>query len=261
MKIAIIAPIHTSYYSLAVCQLLAQEKDIQICAVLVRSPWSFMRLWSEWRRDGIRLLHKVADKWLMRDKSKDGGQEALFSLVKKLKLDRQDLFSWSRENCVPIKSVSDINSPGAESFLKNANPDLIVFTGGGLIRKNILNIPKIGILNCHSGWLPRYRGMDVVEWALLESKAKHSLLGLTLHFMDAGVDTGPILLQKKIRLEKNDSIANIRARMQPLMVEMMLQGVKGLRDGKLKPRPQQVSEGRQYYVMHPRLLAEARKYL
>jgi methionyl-tRNA formyltransferase len=261
MKIAVIAPISTSFYSLATAHLFSQEKDIQVCAVLIRTPWSFSRLWSEWRRDGIRLAHKVVNKWLNRDESKDGGQAALFSLVKGLKLDGQDLFSLSRKNNIPIKSVSDLNSPMAESFLKNADPDLIVFTGGGLIRKNILSIPKMGVLNCHTGWLPQYRGMDVVEWALLESRAKHPQLGLSLHFMDSSLDTGPIVMQKKITLEKKDTVESIRARMQPMMVEVMLQGVRRLRDGKIKPRSQQADDGHQYYVMHPRLLAEVKKLL
>jgi methionyl-tRNA formyltransferase len=123
-----------------------------------------------------------------------------------------------------------------------------------LLRKDLISLPALGVLNCHSGWLPQYRGMDVVEWAILQSKGKKPQLGLSLHFMDQGVDTGPILLQQKVVMAKGESIEKLRARMEGMMPGMMLRGVKGIRDGKLTPRPQRLDEGRQYFVMHARLL-------
>jgi methionyl-tRNA formyltransferase len=117
------------------------------------------------------------------------------------------------------------------------------------------------VLNCHSGWLPEYRGMDVIEWAVLQSKGKKPQVGLSLHYMDQGVDTGPILLQKKLALKKGDTFEAIRARLAPLMVQLVVDGVNRLRDGKIKPRQQLPDEGKQYFVMHPRLQAVAKKVL
>lgn len=261
MKIALIAPIGNSLYSLLAADLLSREKDVEVCAILVRSPWSVSRFLSEWRRDGARLARKIVNKWLKRDQPVLGsGESGLLSLAKEFKVKDRDLFSWSRNKGISLQSVSDLNSSQTEIFLKKAEPDLIIFTGGGLIRKNILAIPKLGVLNCHSGWLPRYRGMDVVEWALLESKGRHPRLGLSVHFMDQGVDTGPILLQKKIALEKKDTVVGIRARMLPMMVATMVSAVKGLRDDRLKPKLQNRRDGHQYFVMHSRLRAEIDKH-
>jgi len=261
MKVALLAPIRTSLYSLAVAQLVSMEKGVELVAILVRSPWSFSRARSEWRRDGVRLLKKIANKWFLRaEPPQDSGQEHLLTLIKELQIEDDNLVAWSQKRNVSIKSVGSFNSPAAFDFLHKANPDLIVFTGGGLLRKDLISLPALGVLNCHSGWLPQYRGMDVVEWAILLSKGKKPQLGLSLHFMDQGVDTGPILLQQKVAIAKGESIEKLRARMEGMLPAVMLKGVRGIRDGKLAPRLQQPGEGRQFYVMHARLQTAARKY-
>ena len=76
--------------------------------------------------------------------------------------------------------------------------------------------------------------------------------------MDRGVDTGPILLQQKVELKKEDTFERIRRRMEPMMVKLIIKGVRDLRDGTLHSKPQNPEDGQQYYVMHPRLQAVAR---
>lgn len=262
MKVVLLAPIRTSLYSLAVAQLVSIEKGVELAAILVRSPWSFSRIRSEWRRDGVRLLRKIANKWLLRaEPTQDSGQERLLTLIKELQIEEDNLVAWSKKRNVPIKSVGSFNSSAALEFLKHNKPDLLLFTGGGLLRKDLISLPALGVLNCHSGWLPQYRGMDVVEWAILQSKGRKPQLGLSLHFMDQGVDTGPILLQQRVVMAKGENIEKLRARMEGMMPAVMLKGVKGIRDGKLTPRPQQPGEGRQYFVMNARLQAVTRKYI
>jgi methionyl-tRNA formyltransferase len=262
MRVALLAPIGNSLYSLSTAQLLSRQKDVEVCAIVVRSPWGLSRLRSEWRRDGTRLVRKVLNKWLLRDQPKTGkGEGELLALAHKVGLQEWTLQEWARKRNIPCISVADHNTLRAQSFITKASPDLMVFTGGGLIRKNILNVPRLGVLNCHSGWLPEYRGMDVIEWAVLQSKGKQPLVGLSLHYMDQGVDAGPILLQKKLALEKGDTFEGIRARLAPLMAQLMVDGVNRLRDGKIKPRKQLPDEGKQYFVMHPRLQAVAKKVL
>ncbi len=160
---------------------------------------------------------------------------------------------------IRVITVRDHNEAKAERALQEASPDAIVFTGGGLIRSNILAIPRLGVLNCHAGILPAYRGMDVVEWPVVEGK--FDALGASLHLMDAGVDSGPILLQQKLDVREGDTFKSLRSRIEPLMVDLVLRGLRGLRDRTLKPHPQEPAEGRQYYVMHPRIKAYAESRL
>lgn len=259
IKVAILAPIGNSLYSLNTAQLLAQQKDVQVTGIVVRTPWNLARFHSEFQRDGMRLIRKILNKWLFRGKSLTfGSEETLLSQSEEINLKEKTLFEWAMNRDIPILTVSDHNQPDSQLFLEKLAPDLIIFTGGGLIRANILGIPRLGVLNCHSGWLPEYRGMDVIEWAMLEAGQSKPEVGISLHFMDRGVDTGPILLRQKVELKKGDTFESIRQRMQPMMVNLIIKGVCGLRDRPLKAKPQRPGDGKQYYVMHPRLQAVAR---
>jgi len=258
MKVVILSPIGNSLYSLNTTHLLAQQKDVQVTGIVVRTPWNLARFRSEFKRDGVRLLRKVLNKWLLSEKPLDfDGDETLLSQSEQIHLQEKTLGELAKIRDIPILTVSDHNQPESQIFLENAAPDLIVFTGGGLIRENILRIPRLGVLNCHSGWLPKYRGMDVIEWVVLEAGQRKPEVGISLHFMDRGVDTGPILLRQKMELKKGDTFERIRQRIEPMMVKLIIEGVCGLRDKTLQPKPQRPGDGRQFFVMHPRLQAVA----
>ena len=165
----------------------------------------------------------------------------------------QSLKEFAQSKDIPYLVVKDLNDAACEDLVKKVAPDLIAFTGGGLIRANILALPKLGVLNCHTGILPQYRGMDVVEWTAAERQVRTVGFGATLHFMDKGVDSGPIILKKTISAQPNDDFLAIRERLEVVMVELMLEGIAGLRDGALQPQAQKMEDGRQYFVMHPRI--------
>ncbi len=254
MRLAVLAPIQSSLYSRLVTHLAAMEDGIEVALIVVRTPWSLGRIRSELNRDGVRLLQKVRDKLLLTDQTPGEG-DSLKTLAEAGQLAGRTLDDVAFIHGIKVITVRDHNDEKAEYALREAAPDVIVFTGGGLIRANILSTPNLGVLNCHAGMLPDYRGMDVVEWPLVEGRLDH--LGATLHFMDAGVDTGPILLQQPLEVHSSDTFDSLRQRIEPLMVDLMLRGLRGLRDGTLKRKPQQLEDGRQYYVMHPRMKAYA----
>lgn len=259
MQVALLAPIASSLYSRTVAARLVAEPGITLAGIVVRTPWSLERIRGELRRDGARLLEKVAGKWLLGEGSYhrtagDGSTGREGQPV-------DQLAQIARRQDCQVVTVKDHNAPKALAFLRGLNLDMIVFTGGGLIRKELLAIPRLGVLNCHSGILPHYRGMDVVEWAILEAGRQAAEVGLTVHWMDQGVDTGPILLPNRVDIQPGETIADLRRRMEPLMVEMVLAAVRAVRAGALNPQPQRAEDGRQYFVMHPRLKACAEKRL
>ena len=178
-------------------------------------------------------------------------------MAKQAGLTHSTLRSLTEALEVPYLLASDHNHVSAEHLLKAAQPDIIAFTGGGLIRKNILELSPRGVLNCHAGLLPRYRGMDVVEWAVLEAEGQSPQTGITLHLMDRGVDTGPIVRSLPMSPQEGENLQNLRARYLPAMVQLMLEGLDGLRTGRFEPIPQSPTDGRQYFVMHPRLRRSA----
>ncbi len=261
LKVMLFAPIHTSLYSRLVLHGLLQESQVQVVGVAVRTPWNMKRIRSEWKRDGNRLAQKFIRKYLLREKAFAQVQvENLASYAASVDLPEGTLKDLAENASVPYCVCRDLSDQTCEAFVKQKAPDLIAFTGGGLIRNNILQLPTCGVLNCHTGVLPPYRGMDVVEWTALENAVKQVGFGATLHYMDKGVDTGPILLVRTIQPHAGESFSEIRMRLEVEMVRGMLEGIRGIAAGVLEAHAQAAQDGRQYFVMHPRVkkIAEQR---
>ena len=261
-KIVLLAPIFNSLYARLVAFGLAKEKGIEINAIIVRSHWNIQRIRSEFDRDGVRKLYKIYNKLLVGDKRYSNIETSnLAALAQEWRLPYKSLKELARKFNIPYKVVSNLNHLKSVEFVKRIDPDIILFTGGGLLRQPILDIPRKGVLNCHTGILPQYRGMDVVEWTAIEKNIDTVGYGATLHFMDRGVDTGPILLKKTITPKIESSYAIIRAELEVLMVQLMIDGVKGLNAETIVAQSQELGDGRQYFVMHPRVIAAAEALL
>ena len=257
LRSVLFAPTLSSLYSRLLSELTYREEGLDLAGIAVRSMWSWKRIRGELRRDGPRFIRKVYNKlWLGTQAYPTSEQDTLTHLAAEAALPHENLKQMARRFGIPFLQREDLNEQAVVRFLAELQPEVVIFTGGGLVRAPILEIPNQGVLNCHSGILPRYRGMDVVEWAILEAEGEPDI-GLTLHFMDRGVDTGPILLHHRERLREGDTLDAIRRRLEPQMVRLMLGGLRGLRDETLHAKPQAKEDGRQYFVMHPRLKAAA----
>ena len=150
---------------------------------------------------------------------------------------------------IPCKYVRNKMDSKNLSYLRAMQPDIIIPSGLGIIREDLLRIPKKGTLNAHMGLLPKYRGMNVLEWSLFNNDP----LGITVHFMSAGIDTGDILLKRNIPIDTGDTIASLRAKSIPISVEGYVEVIRKLGEGTIQPIKQKDEEGTQYFVMHKRL--------
>jgi folate-dependent phosphoribosylglycinamide formyltransferase PurN len=163
----------------------------------------------------------------------------------------------------PVAMVHDQNSPRAIASLKAWCPDLIVFTGGDILRKEVLAIPRLGVLNVHLGLLPQIRGMSSPEWALLTGVP----VGITIHFMDSGIDTGPILQRYEYPdLAHCKSLPDLRHRLIAFGLEKLGDVVAALDRGTMMSTPycdlKGASSGdNQHFVMHEWLQAQAEALL
>lgn len=121
--------------------------------------------------------------------------------------DHVDLSPICISNQVPFKYVKDINSVLTIEWIQELNPDIIfVFGWSSLLKKELLNLPPMGVIGFHPTALPKNRGRHPVIWALvlgLEETAS------TFFFMDEGADTGDILNQKPITIEYEDTAATL----------------------------------------------------
>jgi methionyl-tRNA formyltransferase len=129
-----------------------------------------------------------------------------------------------------------IKSESAEQFLNNLAPDAVVIIAyGQIIPARLLTIPRLGWINLHASLLPRYRGAAPIHWAIATGETS---TGLTTMVIDAGLDTGPILLQRAIEIGPDETAPELSARMSeagaPLVVESLLR----LDLGKIAPQPQ-----------------------
>lgn len=159
----------------------------------------------------------------------------------------------------PIAFCGDMNSNAAQVQIAKWSPDLIVFAGGNILRSRALKIPRLGVLNVHLGLLPEIRGMSSPEWSLLESRP----LGITIHYMNAGIDTGPILKKYELRQEHEcKSLSDLRHRLIALGVEKTAEVIDRLELRQVWPHPQSdLDKDRQFFVMHDWLRTQAAESL
>ena len=158
----------------------------------------------------------------------------------------------------PVVTCGDQNSPRALAQLKQWSPDLAIFTGGNILRDQVLKVPRLGVLNSHLALLPEIRGMSSPEWSLLCGVP----LGITIHFMDSGIDTGPILLRREFASDDCDSLDDLRNRMIAEGIELIAEAVVSLERGTISAVPQADREKDcQFFVMHEQLKAVATRRL
>ncbi|NBV07123.1 MAG: formyl transferase [Proteobacteria bacterium] len=126
-----------------------------------------------------------------------------------LELKQREYFEIEKNFSYQTDFCSNINSTESLQDLKIFAPDLIISIRFGQILKNdVINIPRCGVLNLHSGILPNYRGVMASFWAILNGEKN---LGTTLHYInDSKIDTGEIIAFSKTEIDRNSSLlANI----------------------------------------------------
>jgi methionyl-tRNA formyltransferase len=166
---------------------------------------------------------------------------------------RQTLADWARRRGLPVEELPRLDDPAP---LRRLAPDVLVLVGAPIIPPPLLAVPRLGTINPHYALLPAYRGMNVTEWSVLEGNP----VGVSVHLVDPGIDTGPILLREEIALGPQETFASLRRKHQEVAARLLVSACLQLRDGTARPQPQTPDEGRQYYRMHPALRrrAEAR---
>ncbi len=137
---------------------------------------------------------------------------------------------------IPVIQPEKLRQPEAFAQLQAWNPDLIVVAAfGQLLRPNVLDLPQYGCINIHASLLPRWRGAAPIQAALLAGDAE---AGVTIMKMDAGLDTGPMLSQRAIPIEKDETGGSLFEKLSQLGGELLLETLPDYISGKLTPVPQ-----------------------
>jgi methionyl-tRNA formyltransferase len=139
-----------------------------------------------------------------------------------------------------------LRQPEAMEQLRAWNPDLIVVAAfGQILRPEVLDLPQYGCINVHASLLPRWRGAAPIQACILAGDEES---GVTIMKMDPGIDTGPMLSQKSIRLADDETGGSLFERISSLGAELLLETLPPYLCGELSPQPQP-SEGATYAPM------------
>ena len=192
------------------------REGVEIQGILVATPYSIKRLKRTIKKRGFKFIRRSVPRLFGFGLIKDSSYSPLKEFRETHKIIAHSLKRWAHENNVTYKVVSSINSLESEHLLRDSDPDFLIYGGGGIIRKSIIKASR-RILNAHLGPLPEIRGMNAIEWSVL-LRERHEI---TIHFIDEGIDTGPIIRSIPVEIARGDSINSIREK-------AMVSGIKGL---------------------------------
>ena len=147
---------------------------------------------------------------------------------------------------IPCLTVNNLNHKKSFIFLSTISVDIIVYAGGGILRKKIINIPKYGVINAHSGYLPFFRGMNVIEWSLLYNVAPT----VSVHMISSGIDTGDILYLEQVPFNKDCSILDLRGKSVVTEVKSLIKVMSNFEKYYQSRSKQEKKDGKQFFVMH-----------
>jgi len=147
---------------------------------------------------------------------------------------------------IPIMQPEKLRAPEAMEQLRAWDPDLIVVAAfGQILKKDVLDLPRFGCINVHASLLPRWRGAAPIAAAILHGDEE---TGVTIMQMDAGLDTGPMLAKRAIRLMREDTAGSVTETLSQLGANLLLETLPGYLSGKITPTPQP-DEGATYAPM------------
>lgn len=174
--------------------------------------------------------HEVAAVFTQPDRPKGRGHELAFSPVKECAL-RLGLRVFQ-----PPK----VRAPEVVEQLRAIAPEAMVVVGyGQIIPQSIIDIPPLGIINVHASLLPKYRGAAPIQWAIANGE---KVTGVTTMKIDAGLDTGPMLLKAETEIGPEETALEVGPRLAEMGAALLIETLSRLEAGILEPVPQDDSE-------------------
>ena len=142
------------------------------------------------------------------------------------------LRDWAKKLKIPFIVESNVNNVNFIKYLKNFNADLFIsMSFNQILCTDILSIPSSGFINCHAGKLPFYRGRNPLNWALINDEKD---FGITVHYIDEGIDTGNIIIQDVYKISNNDNYSTLLNKAIYYCALSMAKAINKLLDGNIK---------------------------
>ncbi|MDE6621109.1 MAG: methionyl-tRNA formyltransferase [Lachnospiraceae bacterium] len=169
--------------------------------------------------------HKAFEKIVM-----DDSIEIAFMTVR---YDRKDevLINLADRYRIPVELDKNINSQKFKDTVRSYNADLFVsMSFDQIFKTEMIHLPKYGTINCHAGKLPFYRGRNVLNWALINDEKE---FGITVHYMDTGIDTGDIILQESYPITDNDDYGTLLEKAYDGCAAVLYKAIKIIQSGQV----------------------------
>lgn len=249
MRIVITCGYPASLHAIALIEMAKRQGHTVLCC-LAASLFNWKRIRHELRQNGFGYLRaKIQNRLVAKPYHPNPELDGIKEFLASHKIG----FTGVREACQSVgagfMTVPDLNHGKVLTYLNRVQPDLIIYAGGGILRRQFLLTPKIGTINAHSGPLPHFRGMNAVEWTVFYGINPM----ITIHFIDPGIDTGPILERVPVKVDKGDTLSKVRGKAIVLGVQSILKMLPLLESGNYQPVIQDPNGGRQFFRMAPEL--------
>ena len=176
--------------------------------------------------EALAEKHDVVTVVTQPDRPKGRGHEPAASPVKQAAL-RLGL---------PVYQPERIKRPEAQAHLASLQPEIMVVVGyGQIIPPSVIDIAPRGIVNVHASLLPKYRGAAPIQWAIVNGDTR---TGVTTMQINAGLDTGDILLARETEIGPEESAIDLGSRLSVMGAELLVETLDGLSRGMIQPRKQ-----------------------
>lgn len=174
----------------------------------------------------VNSSHRVIAVYTQPDRPAGRGLKLKLSAVKELAMQYQ----------IPVYQPASLNSSYEEDNMTHLNADIMVVAAySKLLPAKILHIPRLGCINIHPSLLPRWRGAAPIQRTVW---AGDTISGVTIMQMDQGLDTGPILLQRRYVLDPEENSQTLHDQLAKLGAETLIETLNLLEKGNVESRPQ-----------------------
>ena len=137
---------------------------------------------------------------------------------------------------LPLFQPERVRRPEAVEFLRGQNAEAMVIVGyGQIIPQSIIDLAPLGIINVHGSLLPKYRGAGPIQWAIAKGETR---TGVTTMRIDAGLDTGDMLLKRETEIGADENAIELGDRLSVLGADLLVETLGGLEAGTIQPEKQ-----------------------
>jgi len=171
---------------------------------------------------------------------------------------RTSLKEVCRKGGVPFYLVENHNSKKVLNILKGLQPDVLITANTRIIQKHLIKVPSKAAINIHTSKLPHYAGLDSIFWALYHGETE---IGVSVHYLVEGLDTGDIVLQKTIPVMPGDNLETLTEKANDLGVQLTLKTIEKFEQGDFKGFPQDIRQRSYFSWPTPTQRKELRKVL